>query len=55
MFVSEYFKKRQFLKKEKVETNVVKDEELNLLKFKEEISNEINVSLENNKNKREDK
>lgn len=41
MFVLEYFKKRFFLNKKNEETNIVDNEELNLLKFEEEISNEI--------------
>ena len=58
MFVLEYIKRKKFLnnnKKEKLilETNVVNEEELNLEKFKEEISEELGaISLQDNeKNK----
>ena len=58
MFVLEYIKRKNFLNKNKkeklvLETNVVNEEELNLEKFKEEISEELGaISLQDNeKNK----
>lgn len=53
MFVFEHFRKRLFLNKNK-ETNVIEDEEINLKKFKEEIANEIGITLIEKKDKRED-
>lgn len=51
MFVSEYFKKRQFLKRRK--TNIEENEDLNLELFKEEVVNELGIKLKENE-KRED-
>lgn len=54
MFVLEYIKRKNFLSKSKkermvLETNVVNEEELNLEKFKEEISEELGaISLQDN-------
>lgn len=54
MFVLEYIKRKNFLGKSKkkklvLETNVVNEEELNLEKFKEEISEELGTtSLQDN-------
>lgn len=46
MFVLEYFKKKNFLNRNKnkkvtLKANITDEEELNILKFKEEISSEI--------------
>lgn len=54
MFVLEYIKRKKFLNKNKkeklvLETNVANEEELNLEKFKEEISEELGAtSLQDN-------
>ena len=48
MFILERLRKKCFLKREKIKE--VENEELNLLKFKEEIANELSAfSLEDNK------
>lgn len=44
MFVLEYFKKKNFLNRNKkitLKADITDEEELNILKFKEEISSEI--------------
>lgn len=52
MFVLEYIRKKNFLNKKNkekliVETDIVDNEELNLEKFREEVSNEIGaISIE---------
>ena len=57
MFVLEYIKRKNFLDKSKkkklvLETNIVNEEELNLEKFKEEISEELGaISLQDNEEK----
>lgn len=54
MFVLEKLKRKRFSSKKNEKTNVVKDEEIFLKEFKEEISEEIGINLIDKNNKRED-
>lgn len=54
MFVLEKLERKRFSSRKNEKTNVVKDEEILLKEFKEEISEEIGINLIDKNSKRED-